>query len=342
MNTGRLITPEYPWRAPQPPATPVEPLDDSQVLHGPSFLGLSDDGSADSKYLLDEEEPHGHAKLYLAVVILLILAALGYFQWRQGGLDTAQIKTTLQGLEQKWLGKTASAQAAPAPAVAESPAAVTPNTPSPNSASAGSNTDPGAGATTPIPTDTTSGAQNGSGPPANTIPGSANAAPPAATKADGGAPAAKTSSSNAASPDNSAKAVPADEAESGAVSADTQPSKPVRPDQRAAADAEAEANNDALINAADNYLYGRGVPRDCDRAISNLRQAADESSKAMSKLGGLYATGNCVPRDLPTAYHWFALALREDRKNSYVEHDLQIMWNQMSPEEKQRAIHMSQ
>ena len=51
----------------------------------------------------------------------------------------------------------------------------------------------------------------------------------------------------------------------------------------------------------------------------------------------MYATGHCVGRDLPAAYRWFARALREDPQNSRISADLQVLWRQMTPEEKQLA-----
>ena len=52
----------------------------------------------------------------------------------------------------------------------------------------------------------------------------------------------------------------------------------------------------------------------------------------------MYATGHCLPRNLPMAYHWFAVALHKDRDNTRLQRDLEMLWNQMTPEEKQMAI----
>jgi len=38
------------------------------------------------------------------------------------------------------------------------------------------------------------------------------------------------------------------------------------------------------------------------------------------------------------AYHWFAVALHKDRDNTRLQRDLEMLWNQMTPEEKQMAI----
>jgi TPR repeat protein len=97
------------------------------------------------------------------------------------------------------------------------------------------------------------------------------------------------------------------------------------------------------VAQAEKYVYARGVPENCDRALSLLRPAAERGNpKARSQLGALYSTGHCVARDLPTAYRWFALALREDGSNTIVEKNLQMVWQQMSPAERQLAIRMTQ
>jgi TPR repeat protein len=98
---------------------------------------------------------------------------------------------------------------------------------------------------------------------------------------------------------------------------------------------------DSTRLVAEKYLYGQGVRQDCNRALALLRPAADSNVKARSLLGAMYATGHCVPRDLPRSYHWFALALREEPNNVWVSRNLQSVWNQMSDSEKQLATRMT-
>jgi TPR repeat protein len=96
---------------------------------------------------------------------------------------------------------------------------------------------------------------------------------------------------------------------------------------------------DRLVADGEKYLYGRGVPEDCARAQRNLQIGARQSNpKAQTLLGAMYATGHCVNRDLPTAYRWFAKALHGDPGNSRVQRDLEVLWKQMTPEEKQLAM----
>jgi Sel1 repeat len=107
---------------------------------------------------------------------------------------------------------------------------------------------------------------------------------------------------------------------------------------------QAEADSgDAIFRKGEAYLYGRGVKENCDQAMRYLKSASDQShAKARSALGTMYATGHCVPRDLPTSYRWFALALQADPNNSILEKDLSAVWNQMTPPERQLATKLRQ
>jgi TPR repeat protein len=91
------------------------------------------------------------------------------------------------------------------------------------------------------------------------------------------------------------------------------------------------------------YLYGRGAQENCNDAVKYLKAASAKSNaKARSAFGTMYATGHCVQRDLPTSYLWFALALRVDPNNQILEKDLNAVWNQMTPPERQMATRMKQ
>src|SRR5208337_1883920 len=105
----------------------------------------------------------------------------------------------------------------------------------------------------------------------------------------------------------------------------------------------ADDSGDAAFRQGEAYLYGRGVHENCDEAVKYLKAASAKSSaKARSAFGTMYATGHCVPRDLPTSYSWFALALRVDPSNQILEKDLSAVWNQMTPPERQMATRMKQ
>ena len=97
------------------------------------------------------------------------------------------------------------------------------------------------------------------------------------------------------------------------------------------------------VTEAQKYIYGKGVRQDCDHGLRILKPAADQANpKAMIEMGALYSAGLCTPRDLPTAYRWFALALHKQPDNASVQTDLQKLWSEMTQPERQLAIKLSQ
>jgi hypothetical protein len=107
--------------------------------------------------------------------------------------------------------------------------------------------------------------------------------------------------------------------------------------------AAAEGSGSSTFLKGEAYLYGRGVPENCEEAIRNLKAAsASGNAKARSTFGTMYATGHCVPRDLPTSYSWFAKALEADPNNQVLAKDLTAIWNQMTPPERQLATKLKQ
>jgi hypothetical protein len=96
--------------------------------------------------------------------------------------------------------------------------------------------------------------------------------------------------------------------------------------------------DEALVSNAEKYLYGRGVPQNCDRALISLRAAANrQNSRAMTLLGTMYGTGHCVSRDLPNSYRWFAQASRQSPDNTWITRNLEMIWREMTPAERQLA-----
>jgi len=292
---------------PSSPAVEAEP-DFDQTIHGPSFLGLSDEPELSSSYLLDDETPSSHWGLYLFLFVLAVAGGAVWWQARKGGLDRSHLATFLQTARSK-IGQEKQEAAAVAP-----------------------NANPAAAENSNV---------------ANPSPGS-GAPDPAAGKGDTPVVAPPPSAAQIQSAAEKQHVPPAALSQTAAVAKPPSPA-PAKPQPRpraaaaASATAPADAENAALLNDAQRYLYGSGVPRSCDRALGYLRQAVDNGSvKAKSTLGGLYATGHCVPLDRAVAYKWFALALRQDPNNSYLSHDLEMLWNQMTPAQKQLAIRMTQ
>lgn len=111
----------------------------------------------------------------------------------------------------------------------------------------------------------------------------------------------------------------------------------------AAAKAEVPVKAEDPVTLGEKYIYGRGVPQNCDRGLKTVRPAADAfNGKAMITMGALYATGHCVARDLPTAYRYFALALRKDPDNPALKQNAEMVWGQMTQSERQQAIRLTQ
>lgn len=320
------------------------------MISGPSFLGLndppprkrsslgldadsSDTGSSGNlDYLLeDEEEPQGGGawKFVLIAVALALAVGLGYLRWKNQGFD--------------WLNSVANKPAAaPQPSdSADSNAAAPPNsTPSPSSSSS-SNSSPTSSPAQPTPAQPT---------PAQAVPdatASKSSAPanPASNPSDNGAPSgdvgpaanqpAAATRPTASDTDKDSDAAPAEA-----------PAKPPTKPKPAAANPPAKATPARIadpVSEAQKYIYGRGVRQDCDHGLHLLKPAADHAnSKAMIEMGALYSAGLCTPRDLPTAYRWFALALRKEPDNSSVQTDLQKLWGEMTQPERQLAIRLSQ
>ncbi len=367
-------------RPQEPASTRVEEPDSQPVISGPSFLGLNQPGPAGAgrasrsesssrslDYLLEDEEqePQGRGKFVLVMIALALALGLGYLRWRNEGLDwlTSGIKKTL--------GSTSS-ESASQPAVNGN--ADNSSVAKPSSADTGTtaNSPPAAPANSPAQPEGQS-APASSGAPAN---------PVAANPAPGGrevvpvdsAPGAKTPAD--AGTNSSAKGASPNPAQESADSVDSSDDGSHAAAPAAAANTKSAAKNKANDEDADNsddedstsaakpapaltkphaakpldvvaegekYIYGRGVVQDCDRGVKMIRQAANQSNaKAMISLGALYSAGLCTPRDLPTAYRWFAIALRKEPDNNSVQTDLQKLWSEMTPPERQLAIKLSQ
>lgn len=97
------------------------------------------------------------------------------------------------------------------------------------------------------------------------------------------------------------------------------------------------------VTVGEKYLYGRGVTQDCSRGLRYVKPAAERSNaKALITMGALYATGHCLAKDLPTAYSFFAQALRQDPDNGALKQNAQMVWSQMTKAERDQAIRMTQ
>jgi len=323
------------------------------VITGPSFLGLNTPSfgagggthrdrhdsstgrdplrpsSGNLDYLLEDEEEHkgGGGKLILFVVALALAGGFGYLHWKSGGFDW------LNGSDKK----AAATKPAPDVAQATSDSAGAQTGPTPSS----SVPPPAAAApATPLPTD------SGPGPAADAT--AANGTSPTALQpADSQPPAVPTPNTSSVASDSSPHSSAPDsdqqsDAEEPPVATKAVPRKTASAKPYAAKPSAGSKPYDS-VGEAERYIYGRGVSQDCDHGLRLLKPSAEQSNpKAMISLGALYSTGTCTPRDLPTAYRWFAMALHQQPDNQPLQNDLQKLWSQMTPPERQLAIKLSQ
>ena len=100
--------------------------------------------------------------------------------------------------------------------------------------------------------------------------------------------------------------------------------------------------HEQLVSEGENYLYGNGVPVNCDLARSKLFVAAEkDNAEAQRLLGAMFATGHCVSVDLPAAYHWLAVAERHSPRDARLSANLRMVWREMSPQQQETAVRAS-
>jgi hypothetical protein len=337
-----------------------EPEINEPVINGPSFLGLnkpayrqSSQSSGNLDYLLeDEEEPkRGWGKLVVIVIAVALIGGFGYLRWKQGGFNflkptPAVVSAPSSTDSDSTPGTTATPDVATSNATPANPAPPQTATPNPANSSPANPApaSPEAAASVAAPTPAASGTETSG----------------AETSAQPATPAADATPASSASADNTAPTKPQDNASADKSSAtdsagnsDAEPSKPEARTQPAEAKPspartlrERKPSPVAPMDPtaeAERYIYGRGVRQDCDHGLRMLKPAAAQANpKAMILLGSLYSSGTCTPRDLPTAYRWFALALHKQPDNQPLQDDLQKLWSQMTQPERQLAIKLSQ
>lgn len=350
-------TPVRPQAASSPRPLPPPP-EEVPAISGPSFLGLSDPAprnrsnlnsdshgrSGNLDYLLDDEEPRrgGAGKFFLILLALALAVGFGYLRWKNQGLpwlhaspnkppaaaENSDSTDTSSTASQTGNSTTTPTPVAPAPATpqpaAQAPAQPAPDAPAANASPAGSQSTPPDAGNAPANTQPPTGAAAAASDAPNSSP-----SPSATTE-----PAAKEPSAEpaAAAPDTSPPPAPAPKPKKPAASTAPKPHAGVAPTP--AADP---------VSEAQKYIYGRGASQDCERGMRLLKPAAAQANpKAMIEMGALYSAGLCTPHDLPTAYRWFAMALRKQPDNSAVQADLQKLWGEMTQPERQLAIKLSQ
>jgi zinc-ribbon domain len=350
-----IPTPEPTRRpAPEAPRTAARIEDEPPSVSGPSFLGLNDppperkrasfetnpsSRSSNLDYLLDDvEEPQGGGagKVFLILLALVLAVGFGYLRFKDHGFPwiTKEHKPAPTAEAPSGSDSNAGGSAATTSPPAASPR-ITPE-PQPAPSQSASSAPPSQPASQPAPPSLDAGETQ---PNQNTNPAPtakpSQAAPPTSDAASGKPAEAAQNSDDAA---NAGKGENKDDAKNSTDSA------PTNPDAEApAAKPHAAIRPVDPLMEAQKYIYGRGVPQDCDRGLRLLKpMATQKNSKAMIEMGALYSAGLCTPHDLPTAYYWFALASRKDPSNESVNADLQKLWGEMTQPERQLAIKLTQ
>jgi len=315
------VVTEYPpprYKKREDVVTPAKEAAQRQVS-GPSFLGLGNEPAEDksASYLLEDETPSHRGR---NLILILLIAGLAVAAWQR--------RQDLQTVAYRVLNPQAPAKAgAPDNPAANPPAPAAANSPAPTPVDSTSSTTPAIGRSTQ--TEQPGTAANPQAPVTQAAP------PPAPTGAADPSQPAQADQSEPSNPP------PANDAVTAAPKPEVPPPSRARKPAptRAERAAALTSRSDDLEAQGEKYLYGNGVPENCARARTNLLAAAEHSSaQAASVLGTMYATGHCATRDLATAYRWFGRSLREDPKNTRIEQDLRVLWNQMTPAERQMAM----
>ena len=276
-------------------------------ITGPSFLGLSDEASGNgSEYLLDDDQPQRSSwRAWLAIAVLVVVGFLIYKQW-------SAIQAGAQILTQQ----TDTADNKPAPVTPPPPASTTAqNTPPADTTITAQPTSPADNSTSIDKPENDRAAAETNEPPKDDTPESPSA-------------------SASTAPDATANGTDTDEESVTAAKESTKKSS--APKTEAAATTEPRFDNSS-VDQADRYLHGRGVARDCTKAISLLRSSAREGNpRAQVKLGAMYAIGECVTQDRAAAYQWMARAQETQPSNSYLQKTMNNLWANMTPDERDR------
>lgn len=306
---ARVVEPAAAVYAATPHLESASPIEQpATTLSGPSFLGLSSgsNGSDSYSYLYEDEAPRSHAGFLAFLLLLVIAGGVVYWQWQP---------------IQNWVINRANQKVdtgTPAPTAGSSTAS-----------SDNTSTPPAQSQTQPATTNPSG--DNSTTTPATTAPTKQPSATPGNSAAPKNAePADKPKSDDSGSPDKqeeSDSAAGLSKASSRKAEAKTSAAaKRPEPEPPAGAD---------LVASGEKYLYGRGTPQNCRQAIHDFNAAAQqENARAMAHLGALYATGECVPLNRVQAYQWFSRALAKDRSNTYLEHNMSMLWREMDTNEK--------
>lgn len=294
-------------------SAPSRPAASRPSITGPSFLGLNTDPGPDhADYLLEDDEPRGHAGLWIALVLLLVVALAG---WRFGA-EAAPMARQLYAAVVARVNPQP-----PAPAAAAAP----PTQPaSPEAAAASQPPASAAGNDASAPA---GGASPDAAPQA--------AASPSPAKPDNAALTAKEEPAEPAKPSPASKPVSKEDA---APSTSTPKAAKLAPATRRVPAEPVAPEKTAILILAQKYLHGQGVRQDCVTGLAYLREAMRRpNAPAASQMGALYATGTCMPLDRLAAYRYFTSAMQLAPDDPWLGQERDKLYGQMTSAERRQA-----
>jgi len=298
----------------------LTPAESGATIGGPSILGIGDD--SDAVFLQEEEDRHTGRKLLLTMFLILVAVLLA-LQWRSNGFN-GNFRAMLGALLNR------------------------PSAESPQNSAATSQT---ASAQKP---QSDQAAPEAKAPEAEVKTPESEAKPPqAAAEHAAEQKTGDTADSKGAQPSEQKAAAsnekPAEPSESKSAAPAEPKQKPEdATEQQAAEDVKPAKKPPAVIvtpkpaEAPGARQYARAQAElsahNCEQALVYFRAAANVGySAAASKLGAMYATGNCAPQDRAEAYHWISQAASQEPSNSWLARNRDMLWSQMTPQERARA-----
>jgi len=338
---------------PATPANQAEPP--APAIAGPSFLGLNHAPEVDAPPVAGTEPPaesHDRAWTWVAVAALLAVVVLGALEWRAqgnaiGNVPVEGIKAKLQNAWRSYkrasetsgtsAPKTPKALAPvedqPKPQPQGGPASSNPPSASSTEKSASSDTSPQE--TNPKTTQSENPQNTAEREPArpdvpNRVAQPISSGGTEATPAKNASQPLTRSKASSDTPAPAIKSAPGAEELAKANNAS---------DSAAAAawlqKATDKGNPEAPVRLAEIYAKGDGVPRSCQQALALLRTAAAKRNvQACNRLAAMYSSGACVQKDLVKAYRWLSSALAADPNNRWALQNRDLIWQQMTPEER--------
>jgi len=289
-------------------------------VSGPSFLGLSDDPSEEPGRDYDDlYKTNWGGRLLVVFVVLAIAGGLVYMQWRSS-----------HPLQASPFDHTTPATSAPPASTAANPPGSAEQQPATEAKNAEAKSNEA---------ETKSNGEATGNTSANADPSPKNSVAPAQQKIDVGpaaapagaqtpnpAPASQPPVSEA--PVSQPKAAFKNTAHTGTIT-----------EGHEVVSSKSEGDQEQPVRLAENYIQGRGVPRNCDQALGILRTASNQgNARAEIKLGALYATGNCVAMDRVEAYHYFSRAMRSQPNNAWLDQSRSMLWSNMDAGERKQAM----